>query len=72
MQSLQSRIINFILRNRHLLHFRLKKDVIDWNTSIPRFRQECEKMNSMIAKLPSGIKVSGGLLQNQSQNMLVP
>jgi len=43
MQSIQSRLINFSIRNRHLLKFRLKRETWDWNTSIPAFREECEK-----------------------------
>ena len=41
MPSLQSQLIYFVLRNRHLLKFHLKKETWDWNTSITAFRQEC-------------------------------
>ena len=58
MASLKSRLIIFVLRNRHLLKFRLKKESWDFNTSIPRFRQECENGAKKSGKLPEGIKVS--------------
>ena len=58
MPSLQSRLIYFTIRNRHLLRFRLKREAWDWNTSIPRFRQECEEANDRMARLPAGIQVA--------------
>lgn len=57
MPSLKSRLLNFVLRNRHLLRFKLKKEAWDWNTSIPRFRETCETAAKK-SKLPEGIEVS--------------
>ena len=56
MPSLQSRLIYFLLQNRHLLKFRLKRESWDWNTPIPRFREECEQGAKRV-KLPAGIEV---------------
>jgi monoterpene epsilon-lactone hydrolase len=58
MPSLQSRLIYFIIRNRHLLRLRLKREAWDWNTSIARFRQECEETNDRMARMPQGIQVT--------------
>jgi monoterpene epsilon-lactone hydrolase len=58
MPSLQSRLIYFVIRNRHLLRFRLKREAWDWNTSIARFRQECEEVNDRMARMPQGIQVT--------------
>lgn len=58
MPSLQSRLLNFVLRNRHLLHFRLKKESWDWNTSIPLFREACEKGAKRLGRMPEGIEIS--------------
>jgi len=58
MTSLKGRLIFFVLRNRHLLKGQLKKESWDWNTSIPKFRQECEDGAKMSGKLPDGIEVS--------------
>jgi acetyl esterase/lipase len=58
MPSIQSQLINFILRNRHLLQFRLKKETWDFNTSIPDFRETCEKGAQKAGKIPDGIEVS--------------
>jgi monoterpene epsilon-lactone hydrolase len=58
MPSLQSRLIYFTIRNRHLLRLRLKRETWDWNTSITRFRQECEAANDRMAGMPQGIQVT--------------
>jgi monoterpene epsilon-lactone hydrolase len=58
MPSLQSRLIYFTMMNRHLLRFRLKRETWDWNTSIARFRQECEEANDRMARMPDGIQVA--------------
>jgi acetyl esterase/lipase len=57
MSSLQSRLLFFVLRNRHLLKFCLKREVWDMNTSIPSFREECEQGARKAGKLPEGIEV---------------
>ncbi|NMB90080.1 MAG: alpha/beta hydrolase [Chloroflexi bacterium] len=56
MPSIQSRLIHFSLRNRHLFKFRLHRETWDWNTSIPAFRQECEQ-GALKVKLPTGVQV---------------
>jgi acetyl esterase/lipase len=59
MPSLRSRLFVFMLKNRHLLRFQLKKtSTIDWNTSIPDLRAETEKGSSFFGKLPEGITVT--------------
>lgn len=58
MPGFQSRLLYFLMRYRHLLRFHLKRETWDWNTSIPHFRQECEKTNPRLASLPAGIEVT--------------
>jgi len=58
MQSMKSRLFIFILRNRHLLKFHLKREVWDENTSIAKFRQQCEQGAKKSGKLPEGINVT--------------
>ena len=57
MPSWQSRLVNFALRNRHLLKFHLRRETWDWATSIPAFREACEK-GAAKTRLPAGIDVS--------------
>jgi epsilon-lactone hydrolase len=54
MPSWQSQLINFALRNRHLAKGHLKREVWDTHTSIPAFRETCEK-GALMAKMPAGI-----------------
>lgn len=58
MPSLQSHLFRFILKHGHLLRFQLKrKAVFDFNTSIPQFREDCEKGARLFGKVPAGIEV---------------
>ena len=57
MPSLKSQLIFFMMRNRHLLKFHLKREEWDWNTSVAQFRQDCEDGANRFGKLPDGIEV---------------
>jgi len=76
MPSLKSQLLYFIFRNRHLLRFRLKREAWNWNTSIPRFRQECEEGAKKTGKLPPGIEVApvtiAGLPDGLSAEWILP
>lgn len=60
MPSLRGRLFKFLLQNRHLLRFQLKKEIIDWSQyeAILSFRQEVETGAGKFGKLPEGIEVS--------------
>lgn len=51
MQSFKSRVFNWIMRNRHLLRFKLHKQVFTLDTSIIDFRKQCEKGSTSIEAL---------------------
>ena len=55
MASWQSQLIKFTLRNRHLMQGSLKRPAWDFNTSIPAFREMCEK-GAARAKMPAGVE----------------
>ena len=52
--------------------FRLKKEAWDWNTSIPRFREECEQGARKAGKLPEGIGVSPVVIAGLPRQMDIP
>jgi acetyl esterase/lipase len=73
MPSLQSRLFLFVLKHRHLLRFQLKRRAtIDWNTSIPRLRQEIEKSAGFFGKLPAQIEVSPITIDGLSAEWILP
>jgi epsilon-lactone hydrolase len=57
MPSLQGRLFCLFLRNRHLLKFHLKREAWTFDTSVPQFRQDCERFAKMMADLPEGIEI---------------
>lgn len=65
MSSIQNKIFRIILNNRHLLKGQLRRnDVFDFNTSIDKFRDDCEKGAKLFGKLPKEIIVSGFKINN--------
>ena len=74
MPSLQSRLLLFVLKHRHLLRFRLREETIDWttNASILRFRQENEKGSSRFGKMPADIEVSPVTIEGLSAEWIWP
>lgn len=58
MPSLRARLFTFVLRHRHLLRPRAKRrDVIDWNTSIPDLRRDIAKAVRLFGKVRAGIEI---------------
>jgi epsilon-lactone hydrolase len=56
MPSTKSKIINFLLRNRHLMRFHLKPEVWNFSTSIDEYRQLCESGATRM-KIPAEISI---------------
>lgn len=57
MPSFKSQMLNFVLRNRNLLKFSLKRETWDEHTSIQEFRDLCEA-GARKMKIPEGIEIA--------------
>lgn len=66
MPSLRSRLFTFFLRHRK------KRPAWDFTTSIPAFRQECERVTQLFGKLPAGIQVEPVTIEGLSGEWLIP
>jgi monoterpene epsilon-lactone hydrolase len=53
--SIKGRIMHIMLRYRHLLKGKLKREVIDKSTSIHQLRQDSEESATRLVKVPDGI-----------------
>lgn len=72
MPSLKSKIFNFIMRNRHLLQGKLRKERFDFTTSIPAFRANCEKWAKKNSTLPEGITIKKEIIEGIKSEWLIP
>jgi acetyl esterase/lipase len=72
MSSFKSKIFNFMMRNRHLLRGKLRKEQFDFNTSIPAFREQCEKSAARYSKLPTGITIKEETINGIHGEWLIP
>ncbi len=60
MTSFRGKAIKFLLQNRHIMQFKLKKEIIDWTQyeSILDFRKQVEEGAGKFGRLPEGIQVT--------------
>ncbi len=65
-------MINFLLRNRHLLQGKIKKEAFDFTTSIEDFRELCEKGATRFAKKQDGIEVKPQEIAGIKSEWLIP
>ncbi len=72
MTSFKSRLINTLMRNRHLLQGRLRREVFDMNTSIDAFRDLCEKGAAKYARIPEGISIRAQVIEGMTSEWLIP
>lgn len=73
MPSLRSRLFLFVLRNRHLLKFKLKKETAhDWETSLPEVRVSAAKTTKMLGKLPKGVEAVPGTIGEMPAEWIQP
>jgi len=72
MTSFKSKIFNFLLRNRHLFQGKLKKESFDFNTSILKFREQCEKGATRYAKIPKGITIKPEIISGINAEWIIP
>lgn len=72
MSSFKSKIINLLLRNRHLLHGKLNKEVFDFNSSISDFRDRVEKSADRYWKIPKEITIKDQSIEGLKCAWLIP
>lgn len=72
MTSFKSKIFNFLLKNRHLFQGKLKKESFDLNTSILKFREQCEKGATRYAKIPKGITIKPEIISGINAEWIIP
>lgn len=71
--SIQSELIYYMFKYRHLFEFRLKTEAWDENTSISAFRAMCESVNSKMANtLPAGMQMIPFEIDGMHAEWLVP
>jgi acetyl esterase/lipase len=72
MTSFKSQVFNFMMRNSHLLRGKLKKETFTMDTSIEKFREECEKGAARYAKIPENIQLKEQNIEGIKSEWLIP
>jgi epsilon-lactone hydrolase len=72
MTSFKSQIFNLLIRNSYLLRGKLKKETFTMNTSIEKFREDCEKGAARNAKIPKDIQIKKQTIEGIKSEWLIP
>ena len=56
-QSRKSRVINALIRHRHLFRGRLRREEFTMESSIAAFREQCEQSAARLSRLPPDVRV---------------
>jgi monoterpene epsilon-lactone hydrolase len=72
MRSFRSYLVIFLLKHRHWFRFRLKRETIDWNTSIPALRQRAERSARRLGRVPAGLEVTTATMPGLSAEWIRP
>lgn len=71
MPSLRSKIIIWVIRNRHLLSFKWKPELIDESFSVEKFRNKIDKLSSRM-KLPASVWTEKVQIRGVASEWIIP
>lgn len=71
MQSIRSKIVIWLIRNRHLLQFKLKPEVVDESFSVSKFREGVDKTTAKM-KMPNGVTTASVDIHSINAEWIVP
>jgi monoterpene epsilon-lactone hydrolase len=71
MQSIRSRLIIWLIRNRQLFKLRLKPEIVDENFSVAGFRESVDKATAKM-KMPKGVRTESTQIEHMEAEWIVP
>ena len=71
MQSLRSKIVIWLIRNRHLFSFKLRPEVVDENFSVENFRKSIDRASARV-KLPKSIATQSVSIKGMNGEWIIP
>lgn len=71
MQSIKSKVIIWLIRNRHLFEFKLRPEVIDEKFSVTKFREGVKKATARM-KMPEDVKSEGFNINDMYAEWIIP
>ena len=71
MQSIRSKLIIWLIKNRHLFKFELKPEVVDESFSVNKFREDVNKATAKM-KMPKGVTTSNVDIHSINAEWIIP
>lgn len=72
MTSFKSKMFNFMMRNRHLLQGKLRREKFFMHSSIPAFRELCEKSARKYSRIPQNITIREQFIAGMKAEWITP
>lgn len=72
MQSIRSRIILMLIRNRHLFQLKLKREIVDESFSIPTFREKISKASKKVERIPEDVMIEPLDIDGMTGEWIIP
>jgi len=72
MQSLRSRLIIGLIKNRHLFKLRIKPEVVDQNFSVEEFRKDVDKASSKFNQVHKDIRIEPTTIKDMYAEWIIP
>lgn len=72
MQSLKSKIVIGIVKNRHLFKLRLRPEVVDESFDVKKFRDNIDRASDKLNTIPRDIKVESLKIGDMYSEMIIP
>jgi monoterpene epsilon-lactone hydrolase len=71
MQSIRSKIVIWLIKNRHLFKFKLKPEVVDESFSVSKFREGVNKTTAKM-KMPKGVTTKKKNIHSINAEWIIP
>ena len=71
MQSIRSKIIIWLIRNRHLFQLKLKPEIIDENFSVKKFREGADRATARL-KMPQDVSIQKLNIKDMYAEWIIP
>lgn len=72
MQSLRSRLIIGLIKNRHFFKLKLKPEIVDESFDVKKFRDDLDKMSDKLNKVPADIQIERFKICEMDSEWIIP
>jgi len=72
MQSIRSKLLIGLIKNRHLFKLKLKPEIVDESFDVKKFRDHIDKASGKFNKIPADIKIESIKIGEMYAEIIIP